>query len=365
MEHHVPGRFALERDVDEQHWEVTPYTPEISDEALALCQREWGDIEITDGRYVRWQYEENPAGKSLSVFARDGRLIGQFGVVPVWLNIDGVERLSGLALNVVTDAEHRRRGIFAGLGRAADELMEARGVDIAWALPNENSFPGFIRRLGYQHVGDVPLLVRPVNIRRLVSNRLPIPGAGTVGALLSRPFAPPLPATALTTDGVSIETIDRFDGRFDALSRRIATRQRVMVRRDAARLNWRFRDIPLRHYDSFSSFENGELTGYIVTRLSEIAGMKAGLIVDFIAENEKAGRALLSQALLQIREHDVDLLASLMLPKALEYQLLRRFRFRPLPRPLLPQRFRVVARGAPAVTDLGNWFLTMGDYDVV
>jgi hypothetical protein len=54
-----------------------------------------------------------------------------------------------------------------------------------------------------------------------------------------------------------------------------------------------------------------------------------------------------------------------MLSHAPEYRLLRPAGFRPLPRALLPQRFRLVARDGAAVRDLRNWFFTMGDYDVV
>ena len=119
---------CTERSVSEQTWDAVPFGPDLAQDALALCQRTWGANDITDVRYQRWQYEENPAGPALSTFARtrdDGRLVGQFGAVPVRFIINGEERVATLALNVVTDAGHRDRGIFVGLGRAADGSSEA------------------------------------------------------------------------------------------------------------------------------------------------------------------------------------------------------------------------------------------------
>ena len=354
--------------MNEQTWDAVPFGPDLAQDALALCQRTWGAVEITDARYQRWQYAENPAGPAFSTFARardGGRLVGQFGAVPLRFIIDGEERVATLALNVVTDADHRHRGVFVGLGRAADERMAAESIAHAWALPNENSFPGFIRHLGYEYIGDVPLVVRPVNVRRLVSRRLPVAGVGELAAVLARALAPALPDIVPPAPGIDISRIDRFGDEFDAFWQRIRGRHGVVLVRDARYLNWRFRDIPIRRYECFAASEGGEATGYVSLRLAEIAGMKAGLIVDFVTANERAGEALLSQALAFFSDHDIDLLASLMLPHTCEYRLLRRARFWPLPRPLLPQRFRVVARGDAAFRDLSSWFLTMGDYDVV
>lgn len=358
--------------MDELTWEAVPYEPHLTEGVLALHRRMWGNIEISDADYHRWQYQENPAGLALAALARQrstGELIGQFGAVPLRVSVDGQARIAALALNVVTDAAYQRQGVFARLGSAADEQMARAGVTFAFALPNENSFPGFVRRLGYHHVGDVPLLVRPVNVRRLVTKRAPLPGLGALASALARPLTPPLPATVPPVDDVTVTPVERFDGAFDAFWQRIDGRQRVMVVRDTTYLDWRFHRIPLRRYECFRATEDGELTGYVVVRAAEIAEMRAGLVVDFVVgpapAGERAGSALLAQAMAHFAGEDVDLLASLMLPHAPEYRLLRRAGFWSLPGLLLPQRFRLVARNGPVVRDLRQWFLTMGDYDAV
>jgi hypothetical protein len=348
-------------------WAVA-YGPELAGEVVALHHRVWPGSDIADPLHHRWQYQDNPAGLALAALARDretGQVVSQFGVVPLRMWIFGAERRAGLALNVATDVSHRGRGLFTGLARVSDGLMKAAGVEHAWAFPNVNSFPGFISRLGYTHMGDVPLLARPVNVRRLVQRRVRVPGVDRVAGLLARPFLPPLARTVELARGVGVEIIDEFDGRFDELWERVRGRSPVMVMRDARYLEWRFKKQPLRRYHGLLATVDGAPAGYVVLRTTEIDGMRSGLIVDLVVADERAGTSLVSAALAWCAGEDLDLLGSLMLPTAPEHQLLRRAKFRPLPPMLMPRRFRVVARGGAGFCELKNWHLTMGDYDVV
>ena len=357
---------------DQSGWETAPYTPELSAGVIDLSRRIWPGAEICDESYHRWQYQANPAGQALAALASEGaagRIVGQFGAIPVRVVIDGEERLAALALNVATDPAYRRQGMFAALGEASDKLMAQAGVSLAFAMPNANSFPGFLSRLSYSFAGDVPFLVRPVNLRRLVRSRLRVPLIPDVAALASRPFFPRLPHQPREPAGVAVDIVTQFDEAFDDLWKRLRNRHRVMLVRDAAYLNWRYVRIPLREYTCFAAHAGGALAGYIVLRVAELLGLRGGFVVDFVTEaserGRRAGEALLSHALAFFADEDVDLLATLMLPHTHEYRLLRSARFRPLPKFLLPQRFRLVARDADPALSVKNWFFTFGDYDVV
>lgn len=348
-------------------WAV-PYGPELADEVVALHRRVWPGADITDPGHHRWQYQDNPAGVALAAFAREkdsGALVSQFGVVPLRMWVGGQERLAGLALNVATDVAYRGRGLFTGLARAADALMKQRGISLAWAFPNVNSFPGFISRLGYTHMGDVPLLVRPVNVRRIVSRKVRVPVVDRAAALLSRPFFRRLQRVVMPAAGVQVEEVEHFDERFDELWLRLRGRSHVMVVRDAEYLEWRFVKGPLRRYHGLLATIGGAPAGYAVLRTTEVDGMRSGLIVDLVVVDERAGDSLVAEALAWCAGQDLDLLGGLMLPGSPEYALLRRAGLVALPGPLSPRRFRVVARGDAGFCELKSWQLTMGDYDVV
>jgi len=353
-------------------WRASAYAPDLSKPVTDFARGIWPEAEIADAQYHRWQYQENPAGPALAALAQEeptGRVIGQFGAIPVRVVMDGEQRLAALALNVATDAEYRRQGMFAKLGATSDKLMAQAGVALAFAMPNQNSFPGFLSRLGYSAAGDIAFLVRPVNALRLARSRVSMPILHDALAVAARPFVPPLPAQPLDVIGVEVGQVIQFDEAFDDLWKRLRNRHRVMTIRDASYLEWRYLRIPLREYHCFAAIVAGELAGYIVLRLASMLGLNGGLVVDFVTEaserGRRAGAALLSHALAFFADEDVDLLAALMLPHAHEYVLLQKARFRPLPKLLLPQPFRLVARGPAPTLSAKNWFFTFGDYDVV
>ncbi len=357
---------------NQKAWRATSYVPDLAVGVTNFTRRIWPEAEIADEQYHRWQYQENPAGLALAALAQDNatrQVIGQFGAIPIRAVIDGEPRPAAIALNVATDPGYRRQGMFAALGAASGELMAQADVALAFAMPNQNSFPGFLSRLGYSHAGDIPFLVRPVSTRQLARSRLNVPLLPDMAAFVARPFAPPLPTQPVDVAGVEVGQVIQFDEAFDDLWKRLRNRHRVMVIRDASYLEWRYLRIPLREYHCYAAIVAGELAGYIVLRLANMLSLNGGLVVDFVTEaserGRRAGAALLSHALAFFAAEDVDLLAALMLPHAHEYGLLRRARFRPLPKLLLPQPFRLVARGPAPALSAKNWFFTFGDYDIL
>ncbi len=290
--------------MNELTWDLVSYTPDLAEEVVELSRRTWGEAEITNLDYHRWQYVDNPAGPVMGFLARDRethKIVGQEALIPIQVDLDGVPTAVTLSLNTTTDPAYRRKGIFGGLIRSANESLAPAGMAYVYGVPNQNSYAGFIG-LGWYLVGDIPLLVRPVNLRRLVAQRTSLPGVAPLVAIAGRPLAPTLPKTPQPVEGVSITPVEQFDASFDDLWQRVRGRQRVMVIRDSTYLNWRFHQIPLRRYDCFKATTTDQvLVGYIVLREAEIGGIQAGLIVDFLIDSspdgERAGKALLSQGL--------------------------------------------------------------------
>lgn len=111
----------------------------------------------TDVAKLKQKYDTAYTGHSyFAHFAvsPEGRPAAFFCLFPSFLNIDGRKLLAGQSADIITHPDHQRRGLFGTLGKATEALAKAHGMMHLFAFPNANSFPGFVRSLGWQHLCD-------------------------------------------------------------------------------------------------------------------------------------------------------------------------------------------------------------------
>src|SRR5262245_58563248 len=116
-----------------------------------------------DEAYDQWRYLRTPDGPAPTVVAvEDSRFAGSYTVSPTVLEIGG-ERVRGAqSLDTMTHPDFRGRGLFTKLALACFERLAADGYEVLYGFPNPMSFPGFVRRLNWDHVTDVPYWARPI-----------------------------------------------------------------------------------------------------------------------------------------------------------------------------------------------------------
>ena len=131
--------------------------------------------------------------------------------------------------------------------------------------------------------------------------------------------------------------------------------------------------MPYRKYKIFACGCEKNITGYVVGRITEVAGMKCGMIVDFIVELDEANvaMALLKKIEQYFVSENVGLMGCLMQEHFEEAIYLKKFKFFKCPKFMEPQPFPIIYRkfnefeGQELFSDFSNWFFTMGDYDVI
>jgi GNAT superfamily N-acetyltransferase len=127
----------------------------------ALLARVFPDAErISQPRYLRWLYEDSPFGPAIEANVDDAQgRAGHYALVPLALTSDGVECAGALSLNTAIDERARGGGLFVRLATEAIEAAQRRGVSTIVGVANENSTPGFLRRLSFELVGPLPATV--------------------------------------------------------------------------------------------------------------------------------------------------------------------------------------------------------------
>lgn len=116
--------------------------------------------EKVSSRYLQWQYVDNPLGSFIGYGAFfNNKMVSHFATLPVKYRIDGIERMGLLALNLVTDPEHRGKGLFVEIAKRTLSDARDEGYYFAVGVANQNSSYGLINKLGFSFVAQLDIMV--------------------------------------------------------------------------------------------------------------------------------------------------------------------------------------------------------------
>lgn len=342
-----------------QDWTVKKADLQDRDKIIRLLKESFGDYwtakqSIYTKEYWQWLYRDNPAGGSINFVAESqDRIVGHFPSVLEWLKIDSDLHSAGMVLHLTTHRDFRRKGIFKTLGQASWEQLRQDNIPFSIAFPNDQSRPGFVKKLGFSSVATLPLLIKPLR-----------------PALLSFLLSPL--RKWRKDDSLKIEAREHFGPEFDSFWRHSMSQAKIMQKRDAQFLNWRFKQRPNQDYQIVAALRNRELLGYIVTRKVNISHRRVGIIMDHIVLPGRMDvfRSLLSHALDGFKQAGLDLSCVACMKNNIYYKALRAEGFFRLPSRLNPRKLILVGRvnqDTPAkgiFLDKRNWFLSFADWDV-
>lgn len=99
-----------------------------------------------------WAYQENPFGNPMvSMAFFEDRLVGHYAVVPMDLYNQENDVIKGyLSMTTMVSADFRRHQLFRTLAERVYNRIESKNeVSVVFGFPNDQSAPGFIKRLGW------------------------------------------------------------------------------------------------------------------------------------------------------------------------------------------------------------------------
>ena len=120
----------------------------------------FGRPELFTPAYIRWQYAENPDGKIVGFNAMDGSsLAAHYVAQPLQAIVDGRMDKGLLSLNTATHPAHQGKGLFVKLAERTYQYAADQGYSFVIGVANQNSVHGFIKKLGFQQVGQLHALL--------------------------------------------------------------------------------------------------------------------------------------------------------------------------------------------------------------
>jgi GNAT superfamily N-acetyltransferase len=329
------------------------YTPEWRASLVALLARV-GTTQLTDEEFT-WWFDRNPGGEGIVSLAVDGdEVVGVAAMSFFTTRLDGVETRLAIPVNVATDARYRGQGVFSTLEQENEDAAAASGSPLTVTFPNANSYPIFIRRLGWIDLPRLRLWARPLRASGVV--RYVLGRAGDEGGMRSPD------AGVRRSHGLEVRLVDRFGSELDELGARAAAGYGSHFCRDAAYFNWRYLDSP-RDYRCFGAYRGADLVGVGVVGHTFKHGVSAGFLADLVAapEDGTAVRALVAGALREV-QGGADALVLLPPPSSAQRRALIRAGFAPTNKKL---RFigKPLHDGARIDERAGAWHFTLGDFD--
>lgn len=362
------------------NWAIKKASSEDRDGILALLEESFSGYwtasqSIYSPEFWDWLYKDNPAGQAVTFIAEsDGKVVGHFPNVLERIKIGKNVFHGGMVLHLATHADYRKQGIFKNLGKASIEELTRSDIPFSLAFPNDKSRPGFVERLGFSSVVSVPLLIKPLNIKNILRKIIKKP----VLPFLLYCILSPLYHLFFSLFGfrkksadIRIEKRDGFEQEFDSLWKKVMSQAKVMVPRDSAFLNWRFKLRPGQKYRIYAALKKGELAGYIVTREADIFSLKAGIIMDYLVEagDDKVFEALVDRVIDDFRKEGIDVCVTGCLKSNLYYKILKKYGLIVIPEKINPRKLILVGRANQDTVDKEtflngkNWFLSFADWD--
>ena len=352
----------------DQRWQVRDGDEKDLESILSLRKVVFGEMEEdkADPNFWRWQFMEGPDGKALIYIAEDeGRVIGHFADVPRRFLIDGSVVLGTLSLDLMVHPDYRRQGIFSGLGRFAIERVKRGSGLFMTAYPIRKETIQGLKKIGWEAVTELPVIVCPIRFQGIVRRYLPIPlishFLGGAARLLYFVFFGN--KGKRRAEGIEIEEVKEFDEQFDSFWTTVLSIHPILGVRNRTFLTWRYLRHPTRTYIIYRAKKNGEMKGYIVLRKVDLLGFKSAVIVDLLASDSETLFALVMKGIDQSRKEKVDLLGY-MVPKDHPYhRILRQRGFLPSLKAFL---FMVYPQ-SPKELSLSpeGWYVSWGDTDVI
>lgn len=120
----------------------------------------------------QWAYIDNPFGEPLVAIALyQNRVVGHYAVIPMDLENDS-EKIAGfLSMTTMVAVDFRKHRLFQSLAEMVYERINGLGVpSVVFGFPNDNSAPGFIKRLGWTISEEYKVIkIRPDQFKEVAS----------------------------------------------------------------------------------------------------------------------------------------------------------------------------------------------------
>jgi GNAT superfamily N-acetyltransferase len=321
----------------------------------------------------RWRFVDGPVRQLLIVLAldRSENIVAHYALHPVWMTYRGRKVLGAQSLDTMVLPSFRGNGLFKETARRCYHLAQRNGIELLYGFPNEQSYPVFVKRLGWTETAKLLPLYYILNPQNVIRSRLSHQaGNFLLKQLLTAWLGYDKKGKVSSSKGSSCIKVCRtsdFDQTFDALWSECKSQFIAGVWKDSKYLRWRYLDVPHGEHQVIQAFQGDKMVGFMVIGCIRENGLHVGIITDLLVcgAGNAAINALIKTALSIFKASRMDMAKVFLLKGSSYYKLFRSEGFSNFWR----QGSQTIVKTLGDIADgersfaHGEWHLTIGDMD--
>lgn len=296
--------------------------------AAVFADNKMGNSHL-DPAFFRWKYN-TPAGQARIAFVEENtRLLASVAMYPVYMSINGATVKNWHFVEAAVLPEARGRGLFQHcMNVLIDSLTDG---EIIYVFPNGSSIHGTMK-VGFRQIEQCCFYARFFSNVFKAKNSI-------------------------------ISTDNLFTSGQDEYADELCTKHDVIVIRNAAFMNWRYKQHPHFLYYTFSPVENGRVIGNVVARPVIIKGQKMLLIMEMHGRNEEVQTEMMS-FLKAVAKKENCFVAGMFSAKNCKPSISKTGMI-PVPSFIIPKRHILMAyeKRSTSLFVKDRWFNQTGDWD--
>ena len=285
--------------------------------------------------YWHWRFSRSPFGKSIITLAWDKNiLVSHYALSIIKMNINGKMVRGALSGTTMTHPNYRGRGLFQKLARMAYNEARQLDVKIIIGFPNSSSHYGFINKLEWLNIFQVPTLTLGIEDHKRLA------------------FEPELVGSTIL-DGHYFETIwNKFICQHSSFN---------TIVRDETYLTWRYFNHPTENYHIRTLKNISGSSGFVIFKHYESSYQ----IVDIVSLDNIGLTILLNDLIFEAVKNNITKIQCWFNINSSQHTVFEKFGFI-MDAPITYFCAHLIDQQFIKASQLlyHNWYITMGDSDV-
>lgn len=251
-----------------------------------ICQTTESGITQRGANYYHHTYFNNPSGKGISVIAKhDGDIIAHFCILPRLYWINGKDYLIGKTMDYFTNRKYQGMKISS---RVLDEVFTVagnQGIDFLYTTPSERSAPIFISKYRFIEPFTFKEYWCLYDIRQVICK---YPQWRYLAPLLDVPVKMKNrhAGRRWQKSEYNFDQTTAIPHDVDALWLDVKESYSIAPYKNREYVKWRYFNNP-QGYTIFQIRKNKKLKGILVLLITDIRGIRTGVIIDVISDQKQ------------------------------------------------------------------------------